>query len=513
MSERNHEELAARVVELEARLERLRELVARTPVGICELELSTGRLLSANDAFLELLSASAGELAEIDLYALVAEGSRELLRERLAARAAGESGPFTGEFEAMSTAGHPLWVLIHSTVELEDGRPVRATLVVHDITERKKMEAELQKVEKLESLGVLAGGIAHDFNNLLTAILGNLSVAKLRAVANPELVRHHEAAEKACRRAQLLTQQLLTFSAGGVPVKHATSIRQLIEECTEFALRGSPARCDLRLAEDLWAAEVDEGQIGQVVSNLVINASQASVDGGEIVVTAANFEAEPGSEIAPGRYVHLAVADQGIGIAEGHLTKIFDPFFTTKEDGSGLGLAIAFSIVKQHQGHLAVESGLGRGATFHVYLPAASNPARVPNGEPGVRGGEGRVLFMDDDEVVRTIGAKMLEAIGYRTTCASDGAEALAAYSDAIRRGEPFDFVVMDLTVRGGMGGREAIEHLRAIDPEVRAIVASGYSNDPVLADPGAYGFCGMVTKPFTVEQLDAAIARVRGFV
>jgi two-component system cell cycle sensor histidine kinase/response regulator CckA len=508
--------LRGRVAELEAQVERYRELFSTAPVGLCEFDFATGKVVHANDALLEMVSLSPAEAGEFDGLSLVAEGpSRDLLRERLAARAAGEADAFTGEFEITSVGGRSLWVLLNSNVTFEGDKPVRATVVIHDITERKKMEDELSKVEKLESLGVLAGGIAHDFNNILTAILGNISVAKLRSVANPDLIRHHQAAEKACRRAQKLTHQLLTFSAGGVPVKHILSIAQLIEECAEFALRGSSVRCVVPPGRELWPTHVDEGQIGQVISNLVINASQAMVDGGEITIAAENLEVESGGDepLVPGRYVHVVIADQGIGIAESHLAKIFDPFFTTKEDGSGLGLAVAFSIVKQHQGHLAVESELGRGTTFHLYLPASDGAVRPSAEVESVRGGEGRVLFMDDDEVVRTVGAKMLEAIGYQTTCAVDGAEALAAYADAIRRGEPFDFVVMDLTVRGGMGGREAMERLRAIDPAVKAIVSSGYSNDPVLADPEAYGFCGMVTKPFTVEQLDAAIASVRGLI
>lgn len=380
---------------------------------------------------------------------------------------------------------------------------------IRDITERKKMEEELLKAQKLESLGVLAGGIAHDFNNLLTAVMGNVSLAKMFAA--PETKAHERLAdaEKACERAAALTQQLLTFSRGGAPVKKTASIVQLITDSAGFMLRGSNVKCEFNLQKDLWPVDVDEGQMSQVINNLIINADQAMPEGGIISVTARNLEVD-GCDflpLEPGRYICISIQDQGVGIPKENLSRIFDPYFTTKQQGNGLGLATVYSIVKNHQGHLAVESEEEVGTVFHLYLPASSKgiePTTADAGQqPNTDGScSGRILVMDDEEIIREIAREILNHLGYEVEVCGNGESAVERYRGALAAGQPFDAVIMDLTIQGGMGGKETMKALLALDPEVKGIVSSGYNNDPILAHFRQYGFCGMVSKPYTVREL-----------
>ena len=376
------------------------------------------------------------------------------------------------------------------------------------VTDSKRAEAERLRAQKLESLGVLAGGIAHDFNNILTAVLGNLSAARHAEPDDdvPEILRD---AEKAALSARSLTHQLLTFSRGGAPIRKVVSLEEALREAARFALRGAKARAELSIAEDLWPASADEGQIRQVVHNLVLNADQAMPAGGVVAVRADNLEIAGGEGVPlrPGRYVRVAVADTGVGLSREHLDRIFDPYFTTKQHGSGLGLTTSYAIVKKHDGHLAVESEPGRGTTFTVYLPASQERAAPPDAQAALAPGKGRVLVMDDDEAVRRAAGRMLARLGYEVELAKDGDEALRAYAAASGLGRRFDAVIMDLTVPGAMGGKEAMRHLAALDPEARGIVSSGYSTDPVMADFRAHGFCCVLTKPYDVEDLSRALA------
>jgi len=397
------------------------------------------------------------------------------------------------------------------------GKTLGVVLVFRDITEKRKMEQEVLKVQKLESLGVLAGGIAHDFNNILTAVVGNISLAKMGVNREDTMYPLLEEAETASWRAQALTRQLLTFAKGGVPVKKRTSIPKLIQEWVGFALRGSKARCNFAIPDALWPAELDEGQIGQVIQNLVINADQAMAEGGIITVSAENRELEEnhGLPLRPGRYVRVWVQDQGVGIAEDHLPKIFDPYFTTKEGGNGLGLATSYSIIKAHDGYIMAESRLGGGTTVHVYLPASEDDEeqieKAREEKKRARVGEGKILVMDDEEMIRSAVEKILSHLGYEAEVARDGAEAVELYRRAKEVGEPFDAVILDLTVPVGLGGKETIRRLLEVDPEVVAIVSSGYSTDPILSDFRTYGFRGVVTKPYRIEDLIEAITRAMG--
>jgi Signal transduction histidine kinase len=373
-----------------------------------------------------------------------------------------------------------------------------------------RLEAALARASKLESLGVLAGGIAHDFNNLLTVILGNVSLAKLDPRIDPEAVQCLAEGERAAVRARDLTQQLLTFAKGGEPMRTATRLPDVVQEATEFALHGSKVRSEFEIAPDLWAADVDKGQIGQVVHNLTINATQAMPNGGTLRVAMRNEElAEARAGLAAGRYVKVSFSDNGTGIAPELLQRIFEPYFTTKKQGSGLGLATVYSIIKKHDGHIEVTSQPGRGTTFHVWVRAAVEAASRGVGAKARASGGARVLLMDDEAPIRMLGGTVLKRMGYGVTAVSDGASVVSEYAAAAAAGRRFDLVILDLTVPGGMGGAEAMQKLRAMDPEVCAIVSSGYSSDPVMANYRAHGFRARVPKPYAASDLSAVVQAV----
>ena len=396
----------------------------------------------------------------------------------------------------------------------EGDRVARAITIVRDITQQRRAEEELQRAERLRSLSLLAGGIAHDFNNMLMGIMASISLARLDRGAGRDTVALLAEAEESVLRAKGLAQQLLTFSRGGAPVLRAASVGELLRPTARFALAGSNVRCQFALPDGLWAAEMDVGQIGQVVQNLVINAQQALPGGGVVGISAQNVTLEP-DELPPlprGRYVKIAVADRGVGIPAEHLPQVFDPYFTTKGAGNGLGLAVCHSIVAKHKGHIRVDSEPGVGTTFEVFLPASQRavpPTRKKRRAVAAR--RGRLLLMDDDDLVRRGAGRMLEVIGYEVESVEEGAQAVEAYRRAAEAGRAFDVVVLDLTVPGGMGGLECIAKLLEIDPGVLAIVSSGYSEDPIMAQFRDHGFHGVVPKPYTMEELSDALRRALG--
>ena len=374
-----------------------------------------------------------------------------------------------------------------------------------DITEAKLLEEELLRTRKLESLSLLAGGIAHDFNNILSGILGNISMAKLLGGSTGEVSDLLMEAEKACLRARDLTNQLLTFSRGGAPMKRTASIRELIRESVAFALRGAKSKCEFQIPRDLWPVDVDEGQLSQVLHNLALNADQSMSGGGVVTAGAENVDLGAGaaSPQHQGRFVRIWVHDRGVGIPAEHLRKIFDPYFSTKETGRGLGLATSYSIVEKHGGFFKVTSLPGTGTTFEVYLPASTRQMerRTPPVATLIRG-KGCVLIMDDEEIVLRVIVKMLRHFGFEAVTAPSGEVALELYRQRLKAGHKFDLVILDLTVPGGMGGKETMERLRELDPEVKAVVSSGYSEDPVLAEFSEHGFLGVIAKPYRIEDL-----------
>ncbi|HEY0947811.1 MAG TPA: PAS domain S-box protein [Opitutaceae bacterium] len=391
-------------------------------------------------------------------------------------------------------------------------KPVGTVLVLRDVTERARLEAEMLRASKLESVGVLAGGIAHDFNNLLTVVMGNLTLAMLDSQVASTAGKWLAEAERGAFRARDLTQQLLTFAKGGAPIRTAVQLPEVVREAAQFALHGSKVRCDFHSDPALWAADVDKGQIGQVVQNLVLNAVQAMPEGGTVRIALHN-ERNAGDAVRafqPGDYLRIEIVDTGPGIRPEHIGRVFDPYFTTKESGSGLGLATVYSIVKKHAGHIEVESEPGRGTTFRIWLPAVPGERTKPV-EPAETQAQlsGRVLFMDDEDTIRSMAHTLLTRLGFEVTTVADGAEAVRAYGEARAAGRPYQVVIMDLTVPGGMGGKEAMHELRKLDPDVRAIVSSGYSSDPVMANYQAHGFHGMVAKPYRVSDLAKALRSV----
>ncbi len=390
----------------------------------------------------------------------------------------------------------------------DEGVVTGVVVVFRDVTEQQRMEAALLNEQKLDSIGILAGGIAHDFNNLLTAIAGNITLSKMMALdSQDELIDCLSEAEAACLRATDLTHQLLTFAKGGAPIKRITSLGALLRETAPFALAGSNVRCEFSIPDDLWPVEVDPTQIGQVINNLIINAKQAMPNGGTIAVQARNSIVWPehAATAETGAFVQISIRDQGEGIPKEYLQKIFVPYFTTKKTGTGLGLATSYSIIRNHHGSITVDSEVGVGSVFHVYLPASEASAEE-RARPEPPRGKGRILLMDDDDMVRKVTVQMLRQLGYSVDGASDGVEVIELYRKAKEAAQPYDVVIMDLTIPGGMGGRECIEKLRAMDPEARAIVTSGYSDDPVMAEHTRFGFSGVISKPWKIESLNETL-------
>jgi PAS domain S-box-containing protein len=496
-----------------------------------------GMILYCNRRFAEMVRAPLETVIGAGIYQFLPQADRRpfeaLLKEAMAGSSKIElslrgsrTTPAGTPDSRRPIPGIPVY-LSASPLRIDDTQAI--CLIVTDLTEQKqseemvaagkrRLEEELLKANKLESIGVLAGGLAHDLNNSLTAILGNISLAKKSTKADDEQFKRLAEAESACLRARDVTQQLLTFSTGGAPVRREVPIAPLLREWTGFALSGANVICELHMPDDLWCADIDEGQISRVINNLVINAQQAMPEGGTISIKAENTTVDPdeqmtGLPLPGGNYIKIDVQDQGTGIPEAHLARIFDPYFTTKQKGSGLGLSIAYSVTKSHNGYIAVDSKLGVGTTFHIYLPSTGRQATAPEEEPAnSKGGSLRVLVMDDQESIRDlISAVLTDLEDNEVEFANDGLSAIELYKQAKEQGRPFDVVMMDLTIPGGMGGEEAIKKLREIDPHTRAIVISGYSNDPIMADFTKHGFDGVIRKPFEIDELIDTLYGVAG--
>jgi len=382
-----------------------------------------------------------------------------------------------------------------------------------EISERKRAEDELIKAQKLESLGVFAGGIAHDFNNILTSILANLSFARMQLSPSHTISKRLEECEKATVRASELTRQLLTFARGGEPVKKLIDPAPLIREAASFVLRGSTVRSIVDLPADLWCLEADAGQLSQSLHNLLINAAQAMPDGGEVTVRGGNesLDTDNTHRLPAGDYIRITVEDHGCGIPRENLARIFDPYFTTKSQGSGLGLASVYSIVKRHGGTVGISSTLGVGSSFDIHLPAL--PGKRPEGVAvkvtAELPGGGRILIMDDEDFIRAIATEILQYKGYEVASCADGREAVDLYRSARQGNVPYAAVILDLTIPGGMGGKEAAVLILELDPEAVLIVSSGYSNDPIIANYQNFGFSGSISKPFDADTLARELERL----
>jgi PAS domain S-box-containing protein len=499
----------------EAALRESRELyhslVESLPLGLFRKDVQ-GRYTYANGAYLALLHRAENQV--------LGRSDAELLPEGLAAkRSRDEAGVLstgcrldvTDEMELTSGDRQRIRT-VRSPIRDAAGTPVGLQGLCWDVTEQHRLEAERLRTSKLESVGLLAGGIAHDFNNILTAIIGNMALLRLASPADVEAREQLAEVQRAALRAKDLTQQLLTFAKGGAPVRRAASLAEIIRDSTSFALRGSNVRGEFSLPADLWPVEVDVGQLNQVLHNLVLNAVQAMPEGGAVRIQARNVSADDPTALAlpPGPCVHFSLADTGTGIKPDHLPNVFDPYFTTKQHGSGLGLATVYSIIRRHDGRITVESELGRGTTFHVWLPA-SPLAQLPESHLAERPprGQGRILVVDDEAPIRALLARSLQKLGYEPECVADGPAALAAAHAARQQQRPFVAAVLDLTIPGGMGGLEILRLLRESAPGLKAIVSSGYSNDPIMANYHAHGFEGVLVKPYQPEDLARALHEV----
>ncbi len=392
--------------------------------------------------------------------------------------------------------------------------------IIRDVSDRKKMQTEVLKAKKLSSLGTLAGGIAHDFNNLLYVIVGNIDLAKDKIKRDLGILKNLQEVEKASLRASELAARLITFSKGGNPIKKVVPIGELVKNAISASLNGSSINCEFSIADDLFPVEIDALQIKQVIRNIVINATEAMNGKGTIKVSCENTAVgeKDRPPLKAGKYVLLSIKDQGTGIALKNLAKIFDPYFSTKdmgaEKGQGLGLAACHSIIKKHDGFMTAESELGLGTTLIIYFPASEKeikelkpiPKIVPD-KPMV--GIGRILAMDDEKMIRDLTEQMLSQFGYDAVLAQDGSEAIELYRSAMESGKPFDAVILDLTVKSGMGGKSAAQKLLEINPYVKSIVSSAYFNDPVMTDFKKYGFAAALPKPYMKKDLCDTLSKV----
>lgn len=491
--------------------QRFRTVFDKNSVGMVLTDLA-GRINRVNEAFCCLIGRREEDLLGIDAVTLI-HPEDQRARPSPSTYPGGSNGR---ELRLVRADGDCAWCYMGWSWLLDDeGEPHSAVVTVQDVTEQRQAEQRLQHLAKLESLGVLAGGIAHDFNNSLAVILGNLSLASRLPDAGPETREALAHAEEATKRARDLAQQLVTFAKGGTPVKRTASIAAVVREAAGFYLRGSNVAAKLSLSPDLWLLDFDPAQMSQVLQNLFINAVQAMPNGGTVHVDASNVELghAAGIPLPPGRCVRIRVSDEGIGIPASNLDRVFDPYFSTKDGGTGLGLATAHSIVLRHGGHLGVESAVGVGSTFTLYLAASTSSVTALPSEPepasatpGVR-----VLVMDDEPGVRQVASRILASHGHEVDVAANGDEAIAAYASALSTQRPYAAVILDLTVPGGLGGVETLKRLRELDPSVRAIVSTGYSADPVMADCRAYGFVGAVPKPYTASQIESVLRAVVG--
>jgi PAS domain S-box-containing protein len=423
--------------------------------------------------------------------------------------------------EVIELANHTMLVARDGTERIiaDSGAPIKddrgetvgVVLVFRDMTEKQKLLDAVNRTDKLDSLGILAGGIAHDFNNLLSGIFGYIDLAREASTANKTALGYIDKALTAFNRAKDLTMQLLTFSKGGAPIRAVRDLSLLIKENASFALSGSNVTCDYRIAPDVWRGSVDENQIGQVISNIVINAQQAMPLGGTITISAQNVNlAERAiAGMRAGAYVKLSIADTGAGIPPEHLTRIFDPFYTTKQKGNGLGLATCYSIIQKHDGCIEAESTVGKGSVFHIYLPAVEGEAAAPVARDAIaHRGSGAMLIMDDEDFIREIAAEMLHRMGYRVLEARDGAEAMRLCEELARTNEPFAGALFDLTIPGGMGGKETVAIVRKRFPDLPVFATSGYSEDPVMARPWQFGFTDSIRKPFRKRELEVMLQK-----
>ncbi len=501
-------EVKKRTEELSASERRYKSLVNNLNIGVFRVNLSKGgELIEVNPSFIFMFGyASKNEIVGRRIEAFFEDPSvgREILK------AMEEKGIIKGEVVSAKRKDGTIFLVSINAVLEKEGGTLFADGSAEDVTEKIKMEEEMLKSSRLESLSVLAGGIAHDFNNILTSLLGNITLAKEKA--GDAAKKYLQEAEKSIARAANLTKQLLTFAKGGEPIKKKVDISKLLRDSVSFALRGSNVKPLFSIPGDLPQIEVDEAQISQVINNVVINSKQSMPEGGYIQVKAEEvYVRDDGSHpsLNPGRYIRITISDQGSGIPKDVLPKVFDPFFTTRENASGLGLSTCYSILKKHRGGIEIESEEGKGTDVYIYLPVFEGveEARPVERKKDVKGG--KILVVDDEEDIRNICRDFLSTLGFTVDVAGDGIEAISIFKSSMDSGSPFDLVILDLTIPGGMGGVDVLKRLKNMDPQIKAIVVSGYSTDPVLSRFREYGFSGALVKPFMLKDLEKTVKEV----
>lgn len=465
-----------------------------------------GNYRSANQAAATMLGYSVETLLKMNVIQLKRTEKTHNLRQRF--KEFVKKGQEIGEFETVRPDGS-IRLLQYHAMKIDTDFNLS---ILADITDRAQTEMETRRINNLESLGLLAGGIAHDFNNILTGVTGNLSLLERLLDPKSEAFEILKEAVEATHRTRGLTQQLMTFAKGGEPIKETIDLKDHIKKTTQQSLRGSNTYPEFLIAENLSPVQVDTHQINQVIQNLVINADQAMPNGGTITVMANNVTISETDAIPlpSGTHIKVSIKDQGTGIPPDLMHRIFDPYFSTKDTGHGLGLSICHSIIQRHNGHITVDTSKKEGTTFTLYLPAL--PQTEINVTPSTKQtftGTGRILLMDDEEIVHNTVTRALIHLGYDVESVYNGTEALHVFQNAQKENQPFDLVIMDLTIPGGMGGVETIRELRKQAPNARVIVASGYSKDPILTNPKAHGFDGALTKPITIEEMSAVINKV----
>lgn len=459
-----------------------------------------GTILSVNKALQSALEYSMDELLKMDIFQVIAPEYHELTRKMIQKKLKGEVTHTIYELEGITKSGRRILMEINTTIVFTNGKPVAIQGIGRDINERKLFVDERLKTEKLESLSILAGGIAHDFNNILVAILGNVNLMQLEEHNSPSQKQMLFDLEIATKRASDLTKQLMTFAKGGEPLKVTVSIDKVILDSANFILRGSNCKAIFNFKAKNHVVDIDVGQITQAFNNLILNAAQSMPSGGLIKIDTLELDQieDLTVPIDPKKFILIKIEDQGIGIPEQIRTKIFDPYFTTKKYGTGLGLATVYSIVKRHGGYITFDSVMNKGTIFNIFLPKSNKQIPIEDKiNSSMQIFHGSALIMDDDPHVQSVLGKMLAKIGFKVDHASSSEETIQLF-----RTGTYLIVFMDLTIPGDMGGKDILLKLMEINPKVKAIVSSGYSDDDVMSNYTKYGFIGALKKPYTFEEL-----------
>jgi len=489
-------------------------LIESLPGIFCLFDID-GKILRWNKYGENVIGYTADEISVSNPLDFIVEQDRELVNKTI--KDTFDKGYSSVESTLVTKRGEKIPFYFTGIRVMIDNVPCILSIAI-DISERKKIEYELEKLRRLESIGILASGVAHDFNNLLTGILGNISLVKQYLDSEDMIFKRLSTAERSCLEAREITSRLITFSKGGEPVKKVTRVQQLLKEAHCPLIKDTNITFEYNLPDNLYPVEIDEGQIRNVIINILTNAAEAMPEGGKIDISAANLEIteKDNLPIKEGSYVKVSIRDRGRGIQVEEISRIFDPYFSTKErgvkKGMGLGLTICHSIIRKHEGFITVESMPGAGTTFHLYLPASlkkKTETEVTGEMETIR--KKRILIMDDDEIVRDITGDMLMHCGYYIESSKDGNEAIALYIKAKERGEPFDAVILDLVVPNGMGGDIAIKRLHDIDHGVKGIALSGYSKDLIMTHYMDYGFTAALSKPYNIQLLNGTLERVLG--